>query len=146
MLPTSEEEDAHGGPKLSGNSACLCSPARTILQHFCSLNISSWHRTCYSNHLSAHHPLLSTTGFQPRAEILPQVNFKLTVQVNDGMPRVWQNCGTRFLCALPGRAAGSSGTAAWDRRSEESFYPVCTHTFAQLRSIFGKFSAWDFSW
>lgn len=39
----------------------------------------------------------------------------------------------------------SSGTAACDRRPGEGSYPVCTHTFAQLRSIFGNCSAWDFS-
>lgn len=54
------QQDAQEGPKLSGNPACPCKPARTILQHLCSLILSCWHRTCGSDHLSAHYPVLST--------------------------------------------------------------------------------------
>lgn len=59
VLLTSQQ-DPHEGPKFSGNPACLCKPARTILQQLCSLSLSCWHRTCDSDHLSAHYLVLST--------------------------------------------------------------------------------------
>lgn len=91
VLPTLQGEDAHGGPKLSGNSACLCSPASTILQHLCSLIVSSWHRMCYSDHPSGHCPLLSTMGFsQERSFPRPTSIHRPSAQWHaEGLAKPW---------------------------------------------------------
>lgn len=109
---------AHGGPKLSGNSACLCSPARTILQHLSSLILS---QNLLQRASLCPLPLLAMTGFG-QEHSLPRHHFKPAVPAHSGTPRVCQNRAVFFLCGLPGNAAGSSGPAAWDRRSGQSLY------------------------